>query len=301
MSDPIIQQINSLLQEQQVRYSNEIKELKEIIKKKDEILNNNTTSTSVAKLTKVEFQPDIVDPITLNIGGSEYQTTKETLLKVKGSYFDKLLKGEIKATNINDKSNSFFIDRDGTNFKYILNYLRTEDPLEIPQSILNEIDKDLAFYKIYIEHLPSPSVIVDQYQIANFSKWIGKKSNLTLLYRGTRNGFKASTFHSLCDGKGPTITLIKSDDLSIFGGYNSQSWNSENKFYGDDQCFIFTMLNHVGVPPTKYYSKDQSYVKGDPDSGPIFGAAHDINIIDRANIARDDLCYQSFPYSYFCL
>ena len=36
-----------------------------------------------------------------------------------------------------------------------------------------------------------------------------KKANMTLLYKLTSDGDSASTFHSKCDNKGPTLTLIR--------------------------------------------------------------------------------------------
>ena len=30
----------------------------------------------------------------------------------------------------------------------------------------------------------------------------------TLIYRGSRDGWKASNFHAACDGKGPTLVLV---------------------------------------------------------------------------------------------
>ena len=39
------------------------------------------------------------------------------------------------------------------------------------------------------------------------------------------DGSAASTFHDNCDGKGPTVTIIKSGSY-IFGGYTDVSWHS---------------------------------------------------------------------------
>ncbi|KAF2072647.1 hypothetical protein CYY_006049 [Polysphondylium violaceum] len=58
-----------------------------------------------------------------------------------------------------------------------------------------------------------------------------------LLYQASDNEFSASSFHSACDGKGATITLIETTLGCVFGGYNSQSWNSDGKwYYGDKKC-----------------------------------------------------------------
>ena len=43
------------------------------------------------------------------------------------------------------------------------------------------------------------------------------------------DGSAASIFHSNCDGKGPTVTIIKSGSY-IFGGYTDVSWHSKYHF-----------------------------------------------------------------------
>jgi hypothetical protein len=59
------------------------------------------------------------DIVTLNVGGTRYQTRRDSLLSLPGTYFTKLLAGrEGEATA------EFFIDRDGAKFGPILNYLR---------------------------------------------------------------------------------------------------------------------------------------------------------------------------------
>ena len=42
-------------------------------------------------------------------------------------------------------------------------------------------------------------------------------------WRASVDGWAASTFHSQCDGKGPTVTIIRVGRY-IFGGYTSKSW-----------------------------------------------------------------------------
>ena len=47
------------------------------------------------------------------------------------------------------------------------------------------------------------------------------------------DGSAASIFHDNCDGKGPTVTIIKSGS-NIFGGYTDVSWHSSE--YLSDSC-----------------------------------------------------------------
>ena len=50
---------------------------------------------------------------------------------------------------------------------------------------------------------------------------------VTRLYRATdpNHGFTAAKFHSLCDNKGPTLTLIKTVDGHTFGGFTTACWD----------------------------------------------------------------------------
>ena len=53
------------------------------------------------------------------------------------------------------------------------------------------------------------------------SEW----SRFVKCWHAKTDGWAASTFHSNCDGRGPTVTIIKVND-SIFGGYTDVSWSS---------------------------------------------------------------------------
>ena len=50
--------------------------------------------------------------------------------------------------------------------------------------------------------------------------------NVEMLYRASRDGWAASNFHSCCDNKGPTVTVIKSRNY-IFGGYSEVEWDGK--------------------------------------------------------------------------
>ena len=54
--------------------------------------------------------------------------------------------------------------------------------------------------------------------IKKLVEWTDSK-NLELLYRSSRDGEKSETFHKFCDNKGPTISLFKSKNGYIFGGF----------------------------------------------------------------------------------
>ncbi|KAF2071428.1 hypothetical protein CYY_007252 [Polysphondylium violaceum] len=127
--------------------------------------------------------------------------------------------------------------------------------------------------------------------------WIdeNKKTYFEFLYKASEEDFSTSAFHSSCDGKGATITLIETTTGDVFGGYNSQSWNSNDIYYGDNKCFIFTLVNKHGIKPTKYFpgTDDKCIVGSRMNSGPLFGKGLDIGVV-----GSKEGSYQSFPTTY---
>ena len=140
---------------------------------------------------------------------------------------------------------SYFIDRDGTHFRYILNYLRTGE-LIVPEEdkiVRRELLAEAKFYQVegIINELtaePQPkafedSVILSSDQCQTLMNWLKetralKTTSDKLLYRASRNGWAAANFHSCCDNKGPTVTVVKSGNY-IFGGYAEHQWESVGK------------------------------------------------------------------------
>ena len=57
------------------------------------------------------------------------------------------------------------------------------------------------------------------------SEW----SRFVKCWHAKTEGWAASTFHSNCDGRGPTVTIIKAND-SIFGGYTDVSWGQSGEY-----------------------------------------------------------------------
>ena len=130
---------------------------------------------------------------------------------------------------------SYFIDRDGTHFRYILNYLRTGQ-LVVPEDkiVRRELLNEAEFYRVQgiIDELRSQpfegSLILSTEHRQILTNWLQAKLTsasftYTLIYRASRNGWNAVNFHSVCDRKGPTVTVVKSGN-NIFGGYTEQSW-----------------------------------------------------------------------------
>ncbi len=72
--------------------------------------------------------------------------------------------------------------------------------------------------------------------------YLPKKPNkLTLIYNSKIYGDSAKIFHSQCDGKSPTIYIIKSKKGYKFGGYISQPWKNHNSYTTDNEAFVFSL------------------------------------------------------------
>ncbi|XP_022801125.1 BTB/POZ domain-containing protein KCTD5-like isoform X1 [Stylophora pistillata] len=83
--------------------------------------------------------------ITLNVGGYHFVTTLSTLTKDKDSMLATMFSGRHELDT--DGDGRYFIDRDGTHFKDILNYLRDSKQLPSADRAL-EVYKEAQFYQI---------------------------------------------------------------------------------------------------------------------------------------------------------
>lgn len=178
------------------------------------------------------------------------------------------LKTEIEKTRAEEKEKAF-VEEKRKNEKIPIRNLYSRDGVSLVDSVL----MTLSHHEFLQRNLPSPR------------KWI-------LLYRGSRDGFSASSFHIQCDGRGPTITLVKSE--YIFGGYNPSSWtNNHQKASGS---FLFCLTNAWSSTPLIFPWRRNHGPCGFRNYGPTFGQGHDLHISHNCNSNQSS--YSNFPYSY---
>jgi hypothetical protein len=70
--------------------------------------------------------------VKINVGGHMFETSKSTLCRIPDTFFTALLSGAYKTDTLED--GSFFIDRDGEHFGYILEYMR-DTSLDFPKRL----------------------------------------------------------------------------------------------------------------------------------------------------------------------
>ena len=118
----------------------------------------------------------------------------------------------------------------------------------------NEINKIIDIIKLfgnckineevnYIQNLESLIIKENKQYNQILKSWINQNKNIKakLLYRLTRDGDKISTFHELCDNKGPTLILFLVGDGNIGGIYTPLSWDTESKTKYNQETFMFNI------------------------------------------------------------
>jgi hypothetical protein len=144
-----------------------------------------------------------------------------------------------------------------------------------------------------------------------FDGFRGKR--FVLLWRGSRDGFRARDFHGQCDGHANTLTLILDKKTfgrgNIFGGFTPLEWESrvwngkyndeDNRWKCDDslKSFLFTLKNPQNTLASKFALKaerKQYAILCDSSQGPAFGG---IGISNDCNANTDSGTYLGEAYT----
>jgi hypothetical protein len=99
---------------------------------------------------------------------------------------------------------------------------------------------------------------------------LGKKiKKYNLLFRASENNYRAANFHTKCDGRNNTLTIVETKNGRIFGGFTDASWNQNNSNYSSgSNGFIFSLDNY-----DIYYNSNSSYnIYSHSSYGPYFGS-----------------------------
>ena len=131
---------------------------------------------------------------------------------------------------------------------------------------------------------------------------LGTIKKFKTLYKASENDYSASKFHQICDGKGPTITIIKSNYGNIFGGYASKQWPTVSSYKMDPECFLYLIRSSSRRKKERNKKYPRMFIqplglsiRSYPDQGPTFGSRA-INIVDNCNISNDN--YTGGAYAY---
>ena len=117
-------------------------------------------------------------------------------------------------------------------------------------------------------------------------EWSGKKQmQLTLNYRGSRDGFTNKQFHPKVDGKGPAnFICIQSEMGLVFGCYTSKPFytpQQDNEPSADEHAYIFSISKKT--KHLQYLKKEHAIRSHNEDRLFSFGAGFDISIFEKCN------------------
>mmetsp|Transcript_80768 Transcript_80768/g.112191 ORF Transcript_80768/g.112191 Transcript_80768/m.112191 type:complete len:191 (-) Transcript_80768:238-810(-) len=133
------------------------------------------------------------------------------------------------------------------------------DPEADMEKILEELQKqvDTAFDGLFeltdnIEDIATgdnfpKSALMKPAEFRLFKKWLPKEyanKKVKLIYSGKKDGYTASAFHQKVNGKGATISVMKSKTYGkVFGGFLDKDWGSSNGTINSDKVFLFSITN----------------------------------------------------------
>ena len=167
--------------------------------------------------------------------------------------------------------------------------------------ILMEPERKVEAERVAIENAFPESTLLKFEHKRKLNEFYGlRDQQWELIYKASRDGFGGNTFHSHCNEKGPTMTIILSNNNYLFGGYTSVPWTSSGSNKNDATAFLFTLTNPYGISPTKYPvnpTKASSAVYHNAHDGPKFGtSSYDLTVENNSN--SNNACYTNFPSSY---
>ena len=269
-------------------YLKALSEMKKLllIKKEDKI---NMIFTVEYLLKKHDIEIDLF-PEKINID----EIIKELCKEVNG------LKEEVKnlkkGVNIN-------LEKENKELKNSIEQLKNENinlknEIKEIKKILEPINKKFQEDKIIIN---SKSVIMKENEFNLINLAIKSRLNkdikeLKKLYQATIDGDGVINFHSKCDNIPNTLVLIKSAGNRRFGGFTTQTWESNSGNYKDDKNAFLFSLDKQRIYS---YKNDGNAINCNKNYGPNFGNGNDIYLGNNPIQQKQLYTYESYSGSSY--
>ena len=147
--------------------------------------------------------------VKLNVGGHYFTTSLQTLTKDPNSMLAAMFSGKFDMKPAED--GAFFIDRDGTHFRFILNYLRS-GKLTLPEgaTVFKEFQAEAEFYQIRgilaeLKQISESSTIVNlnvggQRYTTSLQTLTKRRSKLAAMFSGESDPFSENSIKPSTDG-----------------------------------------------------------------------------------------------------
>ena len=257
-------QLKEELKEQKENYLKSVEEMKDLIEKqKNEIENMKKKYES-----NMKGNEELENKIKKN--SEDIKCTNERLAK----YLNDINTIQSLNKTILDQTNTF-IDQQSSLLKSHID-LNTEKIKSydiqfnnIKEEFNKKIDKDTCNIGIIMD---VGSEIIKYDELVIVKEGVLKKLNrcikeFKLLFKASKDGYEAQSFHSKCDNKSNTVTFVKTNIGRRFGGFTDQKWDTSGSYKTGSNGFLFS-LDSKEI----YYNKNSSYnIYGTSSYGPYFG------------------------------
>jgi hypothetical protein len=272
---------------------------------------NNTTVLSNEKANTV---------LNLYLNGEIMAVRRSTLCHYKQSILanqfsdDKWI--ESQTTTLDNGKQAVLIEQPPSAFKMMIKQLRLramlklsldygckKNPEEAPM-----MEQLVSYYFpgsgeiIFGNHLTFESNILSSKDAAQLTTWleeVKKSSEPQLLYRGSRDGWKHQNFHYKCNSKGATITIAKTKEGYVFGGFSDKSFRSVSQYESSDQAFLFSIKCNADLPPFTMQLRPNKHhyalLQGS-QYGPSFGEQIDLCIGNPVSMKKGNYSFGSGTY-----
>ena len=196
-----------------------------------------------------KHQNDIINDLCLNsiLSNQKVEAQTKKIEKQKNQAEDQCLKIE----EINKKMNQLemrilHLEEQNKNIINEMKKLSKKDIINEPKiDENNKNEKKNCKGEINPNLKPNSRIISDDL-FRQLNIWINpfKTLKFELIFTASINGDNFKNFHKFCDGKGPTVTICKSNNGQIFGGYVTVPFSSDNNVHYDDKAFLFSLTNN---------------------------------------------------------
>ena len=221
--------------------------------------------------------------VKLNVGGKEFNIMRSTAMveNYDLNILFILLSDRWGSRTPIDVIGRVFLNIDPTWIEHVLNSLHEESMSKpvIAEENRTGFDAVISYYNLsYLLHgsklllpeissigcmnLPSYADFLYSFLLPELSYTPHSQTiKLSLIYRGTRDGFQPANFHACCDGKFNTICIIESESGHVFGGYAEGAWQKSGNDLQNKKSFLYSLKglgSHQKFP--RQYSERQPNV-----------------------------------------
>ena len=193
--------------------------------------------------------------VKLDVGGAAFKTTASTLCAERGSLLAALVSSPGFSAKLDD-SGAYFIDRDGTHFRHVLNYLRgCFDASLLAETARRELMVEADFYGLQglvhaltVRALPFNGVSGDEHGLMH---WLGTA-------RGTNHPRWSNPAESGAVRVASTSRPGLNTKVSLYGmvGRGPPSWKPQEggHIHGElhGAFILIELLDGVSIEPTHY-------------------------------------------------